>query len=410
MMNDASQKQEYGILDYLLALLRWRRWLLLNFFGVSVIAAVISLLLPKWYMASTTIMPPQQDTGLLGLSRLVNSVPLGSMGLSLLGGRTEHFTYMAILKSRTVLDRLIDDFGLLKVYEYRENERDKARKAVASNLDFNIDKEGTITVTVLDKDPTRAADMANALIHYLDSLNVLLNVEKARNNRLFIEQRFTQNKQDLRNAEEALKAFQEKYGAISLPQQAEAAITSAAQLQGQIMFEEVELAVKQKYLSPTHEDVVQSRRKVAELRRKLAEMRYGHPGIGAANGDGMESDILPPLANVPELGLHYARLLREVEVQKTLFELLIQQYELAKIEEARTVPTVQVLDPAVPPERRYKPKRSLIVIFSALSTTMIFVVFILIIERIRLLAVEDPERYAKLAKVVPGLSTREANK
>jgi uncharacterized protein involved in exopolysaccharide biosynthesis len=401
-MDTMPQKNDFGILDYLIALLNWRKWLIVNFLVVSILSAGISLMLPKWYLASSTIMPPQQDMGLFGLSRLANSIPFGGMGLDFLKGGNVGYTYLAILKSRTVLDRLIDDYDLMAFYEYPENERDKARKAVSANLDFNLNKEGTITVTVLDRDPNRAADMANALVSYLDSLNVILNIEKARNNRIFIERRFTQNKDDLKSAEEELKAFQEKFGAISLPAQAEAAISGAAAIQAQIMFEEVELGVKQKYLAATHENVVQSKNKVAELRKKLSEMQFGNH-TGAANGSSKSMAILPPLAEVPELGLQYARHLRELEVQKTLYELLIQQYELAKIEEAKTIPTVQVLDRAVPPERKYKPKRSLIVIFSALSTTIILVMFILVIERIRLLQHEDPERYAKLAKVVPGM-------
>lgn len=401
-MEKISQKKDFGILDYLIAVLNWRKWLLINFFVVSILSAGISLVLPKWYLASSTIMPPKQDMGLLGLSQLTNSIPFGGMGLDFLKGGNVGYTYMAILQSRTVLDRLIDDYDLMTIYEYNENERDKARKAVSANLDFNLDKEATITVTVLDKDPNRAAGMANALIIYLDSLNVILNVEKARNNRIFIEHRFTQNKTDLQNAEESLKTFQEKYGAIALPTQAEAAIKNAAELQARVMLEEVELGIKQKYLSPSHEEIVQGKNKVSELRKKLSEMQFGEPA-GAANGNAKVMEILPPLADVPELGLQFARHLREVRVQKTLYELLIEQYELAKIEEAKTIPTVQVLDRAIPPERKYKPKRSLIVIFSALSTTMIFVVFILVIERIRLLQVEEPERYANLAKVLPGM-------
>jgi len=402
-MNAPSQKSGYGLLDYLIAVLKWRKWLIINFLTVSIISAAISLFLPKWYLATSTIMPPQQDTGLLGLSRLANSIPFSGVGLDFLKGGDMGYTYLAILQSRTVLDRLIDEHDLLTIYEFKDNERDKARKAVVENLDFNLNKEGTITISVLDKDPNRAANMANALVHYLDSLNVILNVEKARNNRIFIERRFTQNKLDLKDAEEALKSYQENYGAISLPAQAEAAIKSAAELKAQIMATEVELGVKKKYLSASHEDVVQTRNRVAELRKKLAEMQYGNHADGATNGDAKSNDILPPLAEVPELGLQYARLLREVEVQKTLFELLIQQYELAKIEEAKTIPTVQVLDRAIPPERKNKPKRALIVIFSALSTTMIFMLFILVIERIRLLQAEDPERYAKLANVLPGM-------
>ncbi|MFQ5632527.1 MAG: GumC family protein [bacterium] len=401
-MIDSPPKRDFGLLDYAIAVLKWRKWLIVNFITVGVISAGISLVLPKWFLSTSTIMPPKQDMGLFGLSRLANSIPFGGMGLDFLKGGDMGYTYLAILQSRTVLDRLIDDYNLLTVYEFKENERDKARKAVAENLDFNLNKEGTITISVLDKNPNRAAGMANALVHYLDSLNVILNIEKARNNRIFIEQRFTQNKLDLKDAEETLKTFQENYGAISLSAQAEAAIKSAADIQARIMFEEVELGVKKNYLTATHEEIVQGKNKVAELRKKLSEVQYGNH-TGAANGNSKSTDILPPLADVPELGLQYARHLRELEVQKTLYELLIQQYELAKIEEARTIPTVQVLDRAIPPERKYKPKRSLIVVFSALSTTMIMVMFILIIERIRLLQAEDPERYAKLANVLPGM-------
>ncbi|MCA9742664.1 MAG: hypothetical protein H6695_06655 [Deferribacteres bacterium] len=405
-MQQHPVRKEYGFLDYFIALLKWRKWLLINFFGVGIIAAVISLFLPKWYLSSSTLMPPQQDSGLLGLSRMISSIPMGGLGLDFLKGGDISYTYMAILQSRTVLDRLIDDFGLLDMYEFKENERDKARKAVKANLDFNLDKEGTITISVLDKDPQRAADMANALVSYLDSLNVILNVEKARNNRQFIENRFTENKLDLKKAEEGLKAFQEKYGAIALPAQAEAAIQGAAELQAQIIAEQVELGVKKKYLSASHEEVIQSQNKLNELQKRLSEMQYGVKSA-STNGDAHKPDILPPLAEVPEMGLQYARLLRELEVQKTLYELLIQQYELAKIEEAKTIPTVQVLDRAIPAERKTKPKRSLIVIFAALSTTFVMILFLLLIERIRLLQAEDPDRHAKLARVLPGLKAPE---
>ena len=405
-MQHAPVKQEFGLLDYFIAVLKWRKWLLINFFGVSIIAVIISLMLPKWYLSTTTLMPPQQDTGLLGLSRMLNSIPVGGLGLDFLKSGDIGYTYMAILQSRTVLDRLIEDFDLLEIYEFEQNQRDKARKTVAANLDFNLDKEGTITISVFDKDPQRAADMANALVGYLDSLNVILNVEKARNNRQFIENRFTENKLDLKQAEEDLKAFQQTHGAISLSAQAEAAIQGAAELQAQIIAEQVELGVKKRYLSTSHEEVIQTQNKLNELQKQLSDMQYG-TRKAAVNGDGQAVDILPPLAEVPELGLQYARLLRELEVQKTLYELLIQQYELAKIEEAKTIPTVQVLDRAIPPERKAKPKRSLIVIFAALSTTFVMILFILLIERIRLLQAEDPDRHAKLARVLPGLKAPE---
>ncbi|MFQ5633427.1 MAG: Wzz/FepE/Etk N-terminal domain-containing protein, partial [bacterium] len=144
-MNELPRKKDFGLLDYLIAVLNWRKWLIINFIVVSIISAGISLILPKWYLSSTTIMPPQQEMGLLGLSRLANSIPFGSAGLDFLKGGDMGYTYLAILQSRTVLDRLIDEYDLMAIYEFEQNQRDKARKAVAENLDFNLDKEGTIT-------------------------------------------------------------------------------------------------------------------------------------------------------------------------------------------------------------------------------------------------------------------------
>jgi uncharacterized protein involved in exopolysaccharide biosynthesis len=255
--------------------------------------------------------------------------------------------YMAILQSRTILETVAQRFDLARVYEIDNPE--KLIKALASNVETSIDKEGLITVSVLDKDPQRAADMANAFVHYLDSINVELNIQKARNNRIFLEKRFNQNKEELTQAEEELKAFQEKYGAIALPAQTEAAIRGAAELQATIMATEVDLGVKKKYLTSTHDEVIQTQNKLTELRKKLNEMAYGdvYPSKGT-NGNS-KTEIFIPFKDVPQIGLEFARKFRELEVQKTLYQLLIQQYEQAKIQEAKDVSTVQVLDKAIPP-------------------------------------------------------------
>jgi uncharacterized protein involved in exopolysaccharide biosynthesis len=390
MMN----KNDLAAWDYVLALYQRRKLLALNFVVVAAITTIIVFLLPKWYQATAVVMPPKKDLGVLGLSSAIANLPLG--GFDLLKGSEEAMTYMAILKSRTVREAVVNKFDLIRVYE--EDDIEKTLKAFDDNIDLALEREGTITISILDKSPERAAGMANAFAEFLDSVNVELNIQKARNNRVFIEKRFTQNKEDMRRAEEEMRAFQERYGAIALPVQTEAAIKGAASLVAEIMATEVELGVKQKSLTPTHIQVIETKNKLLELNKKLNEMKYGSaPAPGATNGAAKSDHIFIPFTEVPEVGLEFARRYREVEVQKTLYQFLIQQYEQAKIQEAKDVPTIQILDRAVPPIHKTKPKRVLTILLVTLSATLLLVIFIFMVERFRILYEDDPQRYRMLS-------------
>lgn len=381
---------------YLAAIARWRNIIIVNFLIVCFLAAGITLLMPKWYQASTTIMPPKQDIGMLGLSGMINSLPIG--GLEFLRGSEEAMTYIAILESRTVADAVVKKFDLERIYE--SDDRESAIETLRSNAEIQINKEGTITVAVLDKLPDRSAAMANAFIHYLDSVHVELAVQKARNNRIFIEERFDQNKEDLYKAEESLKEFQQEHGAISLPAQMEAAITSAADLLGKITATEIELRMKEKSLAPTHEEVIRTRELLSELRAKLAEMKFGaDTGKNGVDGKLDFEAIYIPFSEVPQVGLEYARRFREVEVQKVLYEILIQQYEQAKLQEAKDIPTVQVLDPAMAPIKKAKPRRMRIVLLSGFSATLILIFLALIFERLKILQKDNPALYNSLSAI-----------
>lgn len=383
-------KTELVVWDYWLALYQRRKLLALNFIAVAAITTIIVFLLPKWYQATAVVMPPKKDLGILGVSSALANLPIG--GLDLLKGSEEAMTYMAILKSRTVREAVINKFGLIQVYD--EDDVEKTLKAFDDNIDLTLEREGTITISVLDKSPERAAGIANAFAEFLDSMNVELNIQKARNNRMFIEKRFNQNKEDMRQAEEEMRAFQEKFGAIALPVQTEAAIKGAAALVAEIMATEVELGVKQKSLTPTHIQVIETKNKLIELNKKLNEMKYGSTSAhGATNGAAKSDQIFIPFTEVPEIGLEFARRYREVEVQKTLYQFLIQQYEQAKIQEAKDVPTIQILDRAVPPIHKTKPKRILTILLAGVSATLLLVIFIFMVDRFRALYEENPQRY-----------------
>jgi len=388
-----KRSEHLTLVDYFVVFARQRWLIILNFVVVTILAFVISSLLPKWYRATATILEPKKDTGLMGLSGLAANLPFA--GLDLLKGSGEVRTYKAILESRSVMEAIAKKFDLQSWY--RAKNMENTIKTLRDKVNVEITEDGPLTVSVLDRKPDQAAAMANAFVFFLDSLNTKLNVQKARNDRLFIEKRFNQNKSELAKAELELKQFQEKYGAVSLPEQTEAAIQGAAELQATIFATEVELGVKNQYLTPDHDDIVRTKNKLTELNKKLDEMKFG--SIKAKDGKDRNQELFIPFAEIPEIGLEYARLFREVEVQNKLFAFLIQQYEQSKIMEAKNIPSVQVLDQAVPPVRKAKPKRLSIMLGAGLVSLLLSLVFILLVENIQRLKGLNDERYAKLVQV-----------
>ncbi|MFQ5639066.1 MAG: GNVR domain-containing protein [bacterium] len=263
-----------------------------------------------------------------------------------------------------------------------------------NHIEFIIADEGQIFVSVEDKIPERAAEMTNTFVALLDSIYTNLNIEKARNDRIFIGQRFEQNKSDLRNSEEALKDFQEKHGIINIPEQTKAAITSAAELQSLVYTTEIELGIKQKYLTSNHIEILQTKTKLKEFKRKLRELK-----VGTSTNDGgfiEQNDLYIPFEHVPEIGLNYVRLLREVEVQNKIFELLIQLYEQAKIEEAKDIPNIQILDYGAIPIYKSRPKRSIIVIVAGLFSLIITCTFIFMQQFLKNAASRQDDQAEKL--------------
>ena len=363
------EERQVNLIDYFFVVVKWRRLLIKNFLIVSVASVVISLLLPKWYESQAVIMPPEEEISGLNISALLSKLPLSGFGLG--GESNQVLSFMAILKSRNIKEKIVRKFNLIEVYDKKD--MDRTLKKLEDNVEFVIGDEGQIVISVLDRKPERAAAMVNEFVHLLDSLYTRLNIQKARNDRMFIEKRFNQNKADLSKAEEALKAFQEKYGVIDIPEQTRAAISSAAELYSLIYLTEIELAVKRRYLSPTHNELRRKEAELQELKRKLAELKVGSP----ANGDLAKNDeLFIPFEQVPDLGLQYIRLYREVQVQNKLYEYLIQLYEQARIEEAKDIPSIQVIDYGAVPIYKAKPKRAVIVIVAVLLSLIVSLIYV----------------------------------
>ena len=344
-----SPDEEINLLDCWRIIWK-RRWLIGGLCVVSVLTAmVLSVLMPKIYASSTTLLPTLDSKEGGGLGGLLAAAGGGgaaqSLGISLPGApATPTDVFMAMLKSRIMVDEVIRQFDLQTVYQAKTMQ--DGRKALEENTKIAVSKEKLITITVEAELPQLAADIANFYVTHLDRLNRTLNVTKAGQTRVFLERRLAESKINQVREEEALKEFQIKNRAVALEPQAQAMIQAAAMVQAQIMAQEVQLQVMGTYLSPNNPEMARARSGLDELHNQLHMMESGKGGKGMLPGD----QLHPAMVTVPTLALNYARALRALKVQEALYVMLTSQYEQAKLAEARDTPTVQVLDPAIPAE------------------------------------------------------------
>jgi uncharacterized protein involved in exopolysaccharide biosynthesis len=335
-------------------------------FGAIVIASIVSLLLPKTYESTTTLLPQMESKEGGALSALLTATAAGglaqNLGIGLPGiPTTPTDIFVAILKSRVMADDVIARFNLMD--RYGEPTMKQTREELADRVRVAVSKEKVIKVVVEDHDPRIAADIANFYVANLDRLNRTVNVGKASQNRAFIERRLSETQASLVKSEEALRDFQTTNKTVAVEAQSKVMIEAAAMIQGQITAQEVQLQVMSSYLSQDHPELARVRSSIEELKKQLTLMESGKGGKGMLPGDRLH----PAMITVPELALQYGRLFREVKVQETLYALLTSQYEQAKITEARDTPTVQVLDPAIAADRHSKPRLVLNVSLAAVS-------------------------------------------
>jgi len=349
---------------------------------VAVLSAGISLLLPKYFTATTKMLPPQQNQS-IATALLGQLGPLaGFAGGKDLGIRSPNDMYMSMLRSRTVADSLIDRFSLMGLY--REEKRIDARTKLADRTEITSGRDGIIVISVADRDPVRAANMANAYVEELEKLTRTLAVTDAGKKRLFFEQEVKTASDDLARAEDELKATQETTGIIQLDSQAKVMLQAYADLRAQVSAKEVQVQAMQTFATPGNPDLIRSQQELAALRVQVAHFEQGQSGRSMA------------LEKVPRAGLDYLRRLREVKYRETLFELLAKQYEIARIDEAEGAGLVQVLDRALPPEKKSWPPRAALVLVATLLALMVGAAIVFVQESFRR-AKETPQFAEQLA-------------
>ena len=359
---------------------KYRKKLIINFFVTAIVIAGITLILPKSYRATAVVVPPVDQGGLGSLSLLSN------LPGNLFGQGTDQISmFRAILESRTIFTNISIKYHLENLYNTENIE--ETINNLAENSDFEVTEEGTIKISVsvstpflsdsTDDDNARklSAVLTNEFVTQLDAINRKLTSQQSRSNREFIEKRYNEVKLNLAEAEDSYMDFQEKYGIIALPEQVEAAIGIAADYESELGISEIKYNVMRHSLGDNHPEVQLAKLNIDLLRKKIQSI------LGSSNSFVLDSTftkkLFPLFSDIPHLGKKFIRVERDLEVQSLIYEFITQEFERAKIEEARDMPTVQVIDLAIPPIQKHRPRRSLLVLFATFLSSITYVAIIL---------------------------------
>ena len=403
--DEIDEFPEANMQKNLFILLRKKRFVAKNVVIVAVASVIIALLLPKWYSSEATIL--SSGAGRFNILSSISPIPISDFGLSSISEDIN--TFIAILNSRSVKEYLVKKFDLVNRYD--EKDLEFAMVAFEDKMELEVTEEGTLKISVIDKKPEIAKAMVVELLTKLDSVNQQLGMDKGRFNREFLEQRLNETKTDLAIAEIRLKDFQEKTGIIDIVSQISAQYEAYGQIYiqemqayGQLYNQEmiaytelyslkaqteIQLNVSKATLNPNnpavkrYEIMLNEQEKqldliTSSLDKQLLDIILGLEKIEGKNLIN-ELEHLPTMINFdnfPVLGMENARLIRELTIQNTLLELLLPQYETARLEESKNIPTLQVIDEPKVAINKTKPIRSLIVIASVIMAFLLSIVYI----------------------------------
>jgi tyrosine-protein kinase Etk/Wzc len=361
MQATRDSEKDFHLLDLLIVLAKHRRLILWFASGFTALAIIIVLVLPSQYTAETVLLPPGQNSNASAaflLQAATGSSALASAAGASLGLKNPGDLYVALLRSRTVEDAMVKRFELMS--RYHKKTISDARKALEKHSSVSVSaKNGLITLTLTDRDPKQAADMANGYVGELYNLSAHLAITEAEQRRAFFQQQLLEANGSLASAEDALKRTEQSTGVFQIDAQTRTLVESAAALRAQITAKEVQLQGMRAYATDENPQVVEAQRQLAALQTQLTQL------TGAGSNADTDTGLITPKGRVAEAGLQYLRSLRDVKYYETISELLARQFEMAKVDEARQGTKVQVVDFAVPPEHRSFPKRTITVIIAA---------------------------------------------
>jgi len=369
-LNGVSSTHAVDLADVFLYLVK-KRYVLFRF---TALAAVISLLLafalPKRYQATVTLLPSDNVSALQWQS-LLSQLPVQGLRRATEPGTA---LLMDLLTSRSVCERVLqrryavkgDSVSLLEYWDLPQLQ--KAMKKLLRRLRVMPRESGVLQVTVEMESPALAADVANEFVAALDQVSREKTASRARSARRYIEKQLAQTERELEEASKKLARFQQEHGTVSLGDQVRVAIEALGSLKGQILAKEIQLRILRQTMRPDNPQIAQLEVEIREMRRQLELLQNGAQG---QTGD------FTAISRLPEISRKLAKLMREVKVQETVWELLNQQYYQVKIEEARDVPSIQVLDPAIPPIHKSKPRRLVILLAGTTAGFLLSIFWVL---------------------------------
>jgi tyrosine-protein kinase Etk/Wzc len=369
---------EISVLDLAVVLLERRRFIFRFVLIAAVLAVIVSFILPVRYEAKIVLLPPAQNTSISStlLGQMGNMGSLGSLA-SLAGGslglKNPADMYVSFLTSRTVEDAVIQRFHLMSEYHAKllsdaRKELERRTTVVAGN------KDGLIHISLEDRDPKRAAELANGYVDEFRKLSASLAITEAARRRLFFEQQLEDTKDKLTQAEEAMTKIEQSTGVLQIDSQARSLIESAAGLRAQVVAKQVQIEGMRAFATDDNPSLILAKQQLAALQSQLEHL------AGSQRDPG--SDINLSKGRVTQAGMEYLRRYRDLKYEETVFELLAKELEIAKLDEAREGSIVQVVDAAVPPDRRASPHRLLIVLIATIAAFFVATVWVWLRNRL----------------------------
>lgn len=380
-------RAEYSALDLLITIARRKNFILKFVLGAAVLTTITVFLVPNQYTSETLVVPPSQSPSMAtALMSQLGGGALASLTGNSLGIKNPGDMYVTLFRSRTVEDAVIGRFGLMS--RYKERRMSDARKEFEKRATVNLGvKDGLIRISVRDRDPRFAADIANGYVEELRKFSATLAVTEASQRRLFFQQQLQDAKDSLSIAEVAMKNTQQTTGVLQIDSQAKVLIESAASLRAQIVAKQVQLQAMRSFATEENPELVTVKQQLSALETQLSR-------LGGA-GEDSSSDLMVPKGKIPQAGMEYIRKYRDVKYYEAIYELIAKQFEMAKLDEARQGAVIQVADLAVPPDKKSSPMRGLIIVLVVLIAFVIAIFWVITSEGLAR-AQQDPERSSKI--------------
>jgi tyrosine-protein kinase Etk/Wzc len=375
--------KEINVIDLLLSVLRHKRLIIGGTYGIAMLTLAVCFIISPLYTATTTILPPQTSSSSAAATQLMGQ--LGGTASMLLGTALPTSSgdlFVGLVADNSVVDPIIDRFDLMKLYGV--DTRVEMRKKVTGDI-LSADKDsksGIVSISVDDTDPQRATQMANAFADGLKKVLEVLAVTDAGMRRVFFERELKKAQEQLSDAEDAMKGFQETTGTFKIDDQTAALLQGLALLKANVVAKEVQLKVMKTYAATENPDLKKAEEELNALREQLKKQE-----------DKQESSYfnpLMPMGQIPALGVEYLRKYRNYKYADALYELVTKQYVAARMDEARESMVIQVIQPATPPDKKSKPRVVILLALSIIAGGGLFTMIALLKEIIGK-AYEHPE-------------------